>query len=229
MHAKVLKPFVFILVVMAVVSLACLGGGGTPAVVPVTEAPQQPQQVEPPPQPTETEEAVQVVEPVVEEPTQTPEAGSGGFVTFTDQNDLYTIEVPADWTYEQTVDTESNNYYIDTFTSPDGGAVIENIVYDDGTAFSGNQKSKFALYLLNVFYSSTGKEGDIRVTEDKIMKDGSERLIWTSKGGGYSGISFLEVRSNGTTFLFFTVDWGNSVEDTYMDTLNYVIESYTIP
>ena len=67
------------------------------------------------------------------------------------------------------------------------------------------------------------------MSDDSIMKDGSERLTWTSKGGGYSGLSFLEVRGNGTTFLFFTVDWGNDVQDTYIDTLNYVIESYTIP
>jgi hypothetical protein len=224
MHAKVLKPFVFVLMVMAVVSLACLGGGGTPAPEPApvsTEAP--PQQVEQPAQPEQTEA------PVVEQPTETSSNSNGEFVTFTDQNELYIIEVPADWTYEQTVDTENNDYYIDTFTSPDGGAVIENIVYDDGTVFTGNQKAKFALYLLNTFYSSTGREGDIRVSDDKIMQDGSERLIWTSKGGGYSGISFLELRSNGTTFLFFTVNWGNSVEETYVDTLNYVIESYTIP
>lgn len=224
MHTKALKPFVFILAVMVLVSLACLGGAGTPATEPaliVTEA--APQQVEQPTQPVATEELV------VDEPTQTYNGGTGDFITFTDQNNLYTIEVPADWTYEQTFDNENNNYYIDTFTSPDGGAVIENIVYDDGTTFTGNQKSKFALYLLNNFYSSTGREGDIRVSDDKIMNDGSERLTWTSRAGGYSGISFLELRSNGTTFLFFTVDWGNSVEDTYRDTLNYVIESYQIP
>lgn len=61
------------------------------------------------------------------------------------------------------------------------------------------------------------------------MPDGSERLTWRSSAGGYSGMSFLELRSNGTTFLFFTVDWGNDVKDVYIDTLNYVIETYTIP
>ena len=210
-------------VLLLVTSMACglFSSGGTS----VTEEPpvQQPPTQQPPAQqPVEPE-------PPTQEPPQQSDSGTGGFVTFTDQNGLFTIEVPADWTYEQTYDSENNYYYIDTFKSPDGGAVIENIVYDDGTAFTGNQKGKFALYLLNTFYSSTGKEGDIRVSDDSIMKDGSERLVWTSKGGGYSGISFLEVRSNGTTFLFFTVDWGNDYEDVYLDTLNYVIESYTIP
>jgi hypothetical protein len=219
MHVNILKPFVFILAVMAVVSLACSRGSGTPVPEPTpVVAPTQPPVQQPTPQ-----------EAVVEQPTQAPDTASSDFFAFTDQNNLYTIEVPGDWKHDQTFDTENNYYYIDTFTSPDEGAVVENIVYDDGTAFSGNQKSKFSLYLLNTFYSSTGKEGDIKISDDSIMKDGSERLTWTSKGGGYSGISFLEVRSNGTTFLFFTVDWGNDVEDTYRDILEHVIESYTIP
>ena len=224
MQGNTLKPFVFLLAVIASVSLACSifsGGGDAPAIDNPPAQPELPTKAPVIEQPTEA--------PVVEQPTEEPSSGSGDFFTFTDQNDLYTIEVPADWEYQQTVDSENNYYYIDTFTSPDGGAVVENIVYDDGERFTGNQKGKFALYLLNTFYSSTGKEGDIKVTDDSIMKDGSERLTWESREGGYSGISFLELRSNGTTFLFFTVDWGNDVEDTYIDTLNYVIESYTIP
>ena len=222
MSTKVLKPLVFLFVVMALVSLACqaFSGPSDPEPAPAPPVQEEPQQ--PSPQPDEPE-------PPAEEPPQQSDSDAGGFVTFTDQNNLYTIEVPADWIYEQTYDAEDNYYYIDTFTSPDGGAVIENIVYDDGTRFTGNQKGRFALYLLNTFYSSTGKEGDIRVSDDKIMEDGSERLTWTSRGGGYSGYSFLEVRSNGTTFLLFTVDWGNDVEDIYRDTLEYVIESYSIP
>jgi hypothetical protein len=217
MNSKGIRYIITFVSALMAVSMACslFSGSDTP----ITEEPAM--QQEPPTKPEP---------PTIEEPTEEPVSDTGGdFVTFTDQNDLYSIEVPADWTYEQSYDSENNYYYIDTFTSPDGGAVIENIVYDDGKPFTGNQKSKFSLYLLNTFYSSTGTEGDIKVTDDSIMKDGSERLTWESKSGGYSGISFLEVRSNGTTFLFFTVDWGNDVEDTYIDTLNYVIESYTIP
>jgi hypothetical protein len=224
MHVKALTPFVFFIAVTVMTSLACslVTGSGAPA--PEVPPVEQPSEQQSPEQQPPVEES----QPVQEEP-QPSDNSEGDFILFTDQNDLYTIEVPADWNYEQTVDTETNYYYIDTFTSPDGGAVIENIVYDDGERFTGSQKGRFALYLLNTFYSSTGKEGDIRVSDDKIMQDGSERLTWTSQGGGYSGISFLEVRSNGTTFLFFTVDWGNDVEDIYYDTLTYVIDSYTIP
>jgi len=220
MSVKPLKPIIFLVLIIAVVSLACqaLSGSPEPTSVPPNPPTQQPAPLQPTPQ-----------EASEEEPPQQPESDNGDFFIFTDQNDLYSIEVPADWEYEQTYDAEDNYYYIDTFSSPDGGAVIENIVYDDGTRFTGNQKGKFALYLLNTFYSSTGREGDIRVSDDKIMPDGSERLTWTSQGGGYSGLSFLELRNNNTTFLLFTVNWGNSVEEDYIDTLNYIIDSYSSP
>jgi len=222
MKSRSLSRILIFVAFLLAIGLACnaVSGGSE---VSGEEPPAQPVIQEPTVQQAPTEEVV------VEEPPQTVEEETGGFVLFTDQNDLYSIEVPADWFYEQTYDSENNYYYIDTFSSPDGGAIIENIVYDDGTPFTGKQKGRFALYLLNTFYSSTGREGDIRVSDDKIMPDGSERLTWTSQGGGYSGISFLEVRSNDTTFLLFTVNWGNNVQDDYIDTLNYVIDSYSIP
>jgi len=219
---SVFFPFVAFLVFVISVGCLCsgLGDGGTP-----TQAP-------PPVQPTVQQQPTQ---PQVEQPTEAPVTdepvstnSSGGLITFTDENDLYAIDVPADWEHTHTVDEDKGNYYFDTFTSPDQGAVIENIAYDDGTAFIGSQNGVFALYLLNTFYSKTGREGDIRVSETKTMQDGSTRMTWTSKGGLYSGISFFEVR-NKTTFLMFTVDWGNAVEDQYFDILNTVIESYRIP
>lgn len=204
------KWFLFAFGLMALTSLACVIELGT------TPTPQPPARTEAPVQPKQPTSAPQPISP------------SDGLKTFTDENKLYQIDVPADWTYEHTVDKTNNYYYIDTFTSPDQAALIENIVYDDGTPFVGQDKARFALYLLNTFYSKTGKEGDIRVSDDRIMSDGSERLVWSSRGGGYSGISFLETRGT-TTFLFFTVEWANGAKDQYMDTLNAVIESYRIP
>lgn len=213
--SKNFRPLLGFVLLLLFVGMACSlfsGGGNTP----VQQPPSQEQQ--PPAQQPPTQQPVQV-EPATDTPT------TGGLTTFTDQNKLYQIDLPSDWIYQQ---TNGDNYYIDTFTSPDQKAIIENIVYDDGTAFVGNEKGKFALYLLNNFYSSTGETGDIRVSDDRMMEDGSERLTWTSKSGGYSGISFLETRGK-TTFLLFTVDWANGAEDVYGDTLNNVIASYRIP
>ncbi len=156
--------------------------------------------------------------------TVAPAAGSGELVTFTDQNNYFQIDVPAEWKHTT---SSGEHYYWDTFTSPDGGAVVENYVYDDGTPWSGKDSGRYALAVLNQLYSKTGAEGDIRVSEEKLQDDGSDRLTWTSKAGKYSGISFFELR--GTAFLMFTVDWGDGVKDQYMDTLDAVVASYRVP
>jgi len=152
-------------------------------------------------------------------------SSSGELTTFTDKNKYYQIDLPSDWKQTESTGT---HYYIDTFKSPDGKALVENIAYDDGTPFTGTQNGRFALQILNQNYSSTGKEGDIKVTDDSQQKDGSDRLTWTSKGGGYSGVSYFEIR-NKTTFLMFTIDWADDSQSAYIDTLDKVVSSYRQP
>lgn len=201
-----------------VVGLACMGGSRpaqapTPIVQSVkpTEVPPQ-QATEPPQQPAND---------------NGNSNDSGGLKTFTDQNNLYTIQVPSDWIYKQVT---GDNYYIDQFKSPDELALVENIVYNDGVQFTGSQHGKFALDLLNRFYSNTGDVGDIRVTGDQIQPDGSERLEWYSKSGGYSGLSYFEVRKPSLlNFLMITIEWSDSAKDQYIDILSAIIESYSIP
>ncbi len=205
------KGFFYLLAFMALplmVGLAC-SGGSTPAA-------SQPAVLQP------------VASQTVEQTPVETQAPSGEYTTFTDQNKYYSIEVPTGWKHTLTSDKQNNEYYIDTFEAPDQNALVENIVYDIGKAFTGSSNGRVALYLLNTFYSKTGQEGDIRVSDDSIQQDGSERLTWTSKGGGYSGISFFEVR-NKTTFLMFTVEWGNNYKDQYFDTLDHVVSSYSTP
>lgn len=139
--------------------------------------------------------------------------------TFTGPGDLFTIEVPTPWRYER---TEGDNAIVDTFYAPDDHAVIQNIAYDDGTETSRSQAGAFALELLRSYYAS-----DIRIHSDEVQPDGSERLIWSSPSGDYSGTSFLETR--GTTFLLFTTMYDNPFEEYYLDTLNYTIETYEVP
>lgn len=141
--------------------------------------------------------------------------------TFYGPNDLFTIEVPTAWMYETQID---GNIIVDSFHAPDGHALIENIMYDDGSYYSAGDAGKAALRILNQFY--TKGAGDIKVSEDSIQKDGSERLTWTSQQGGYSGVTFFEVR-NETSLLIFSVLYDNPYEDTYLPVLDYTIESYT--
>jgi hypothetical protein len=210
------RGFVVLFSLMAfllAVSLACNFGADTPT-APTPIQPNQPNQP--------------ILKPTDVPPTQQLSATptqAGGLKTFTDENNLYSIQVPSDWVYKQVT---GDHYYIDQFKSPDEQALVENIRYDDGTPFTGSQNGRFALDLLNRFYSNTGETGDIRVSSDQLMPDGSERLEWTSKSGGYSGASYFEIR-NKTTFLMITIEWMNSAKDQYHATLNAVIESYRLP
>lgn len=206
-------PLFSLMFLLLVVSLACSAGAApAPAVTPIQQN-QQNQQNLPDPSP---------VPPTATEP---PADNSGGLKTFTDKNNLYQIQVPSDWVYKQNT---GENYYIDQFKSPDEKALVENIVYDDGTTFNGGQKGKFALQLIYQFYSSDGTSSDIKITSDQLMDDGSERLLWQSKGG-YSGASYFETRTGRTTFLMFTIEWLDDAKDLYFDTLNQIVESYLIP
>ena len=120
MHVKTLKPFVFFVAVTVMASLACslVTGSGAPA-------PADPAAERTPEQQSSEQQASAVDSPPVQEEPQSSGNGDSHFILFTDQNDLYSIEVPADWNYEQTLDTETNYYSIDSFTSPDGGAIFE--------------------------------------------------------------------------------------------------------
>ncbi|MFN8410933.1 MAG: hypothetical protein U0Z26_00960 [Anaerolineales bacterium] len=209
--------FVFIALMMAV-SLACNAVSAPTAAptIPPTKVPSQPQPPSGNPPSNNNNNS-----------NGSNSSGGSGLVTFTDKNNLMAFDLPGDWTH---VDGSDTNYYYDTFTSPAGDAKIENLVYNDGSPFVASQNGKFALGLLHNIYSSTGKEGDIKITDDSIQGDGSERLTWESKGGGYSGVSFFELRGNDKqTFMMFTAWWNNDVDQATMDVINNAISSYHIP
>ncbi len=207
---------------LLVVSLAC-NFGSSPAAAPLpTNRPAPTSQSNNPP----SNNSVVPEPPALNNPPPS-NGNSSDLVVFADENNLLTFEVPGDWYYEQ---KKYEHAYIDRITSPDGSAIIDSLVYNDGQAFTGNDNGRFALQLLHEFYSSTGKEGDISISADEIQPDGSEKLTWKSKGGGYSGASFFELRgSDRMTFLMFTLYYANDADQSILDTLNHAIESYTIP
>lgn len=209
----------FVILILAV-GMACSSfGGGEPTPYPTL-----------PPVPTNPpvqQQQQQQEQPQGQNQNQQEQPVSSDIITFTDENGLAAFDLPGDWTYEHST---GDNYYVDTFGSPDQTAFIENLVYDDGEPFVKSQNGKFALNLINTFYSNTGQTGDIRISSDQIMPDGSERLEWESKGGNYSGVSFFETRgSNNTTFLMFTAWWDNSSSQENLDAINNAINTYYVP
>jgi hypothetical protein len=155
----------------------------------------------------------------------TPPIPAGNLTTFTDQNKYYEIQLPKDWKHEH---SSGDHYYVDTFSSPDGNAVIQNIAYDDGTPITGSTNAQFALDLLDKYFSVSGQSGSITISDTSMMNDGSERISWVSASIEASGISFIEVR-NKTTFLIFTSEWKNKFKSQYFNIIDQIVASYTVP
>lgn len=207
--------FAFMALLLAV-SLAC-NGGATPTAIPTntpapTKAPAQPQ----PPS----------SDPSSNAPSNNSSNGaSPDLVTFTDENSFLEFDLPGDWFYEQYTEED---LYIDIFTSPNEAAIIESLVFDNNGGVVNNGGA--ALYLLNYRYSNTGKEGDIRVSSDQLEEDGSERLEWISKSGGYSGVSWFELRGNNKSiFLMYTMYWSDDIDDATFAVLQQAVDSYRVP
>lgn len=214
--------FGFMALLLAV-SLAC-GGSAEPTAIPTL-----------PPVPTNP--PVQQDQGQQQPQDQGQQQPTGGMLTYTDQNNLWAFDLPDDWTHEYT-DLERTLYedttaYLDKFTSPSGNAYIDSLVMfaDAGVTVNNSISQAVALDILNTYYSSTGtNNGDIRISSDQIMKDGSERFEWTSKGGNYSGISFFEVRGDDKrTWLMWTLVWDNSADQATLDILDNAIATYYIP
>jgi hypothetical protein len=209
--------FVFTALLLAV-NLACGFTSSGSAPVPTNR-----------PAPTKNVQAPTSIAPQPPELNNPPPSNgnSSDIVTFTDENNFLAFDVPGDWSYEQ---LKYDYAYIDRITSPDGSAIIDSLVYNDDTAFTGKDNGKFALQLLHEYYSNTGKEGDISISADEIVKDGSEKLTWKSKGGGYSGVSFFELRGNDhKTFLMFTLYYSNGADQSVLDVLDNAISTYKVP
>ena len=76
--------------------------------------------------------------------------------------------------------------------------------------------------LLKQFYAS-----DLRIIDDQVQPDGSERLNWASAENGGSGTTFFETR--GTIFLFLTWFADDDHYDLYEPVWSDLVESYDIP
>jgi hypothetical protein len=218
-----MKQYRFLFVFAAMLALAALAcnGGRTPTPV---------SQISPP------TDAPQDINPTPDDIINTPAPSdnqqvdsSSGIVTFVDDNNLFSFDLPGDWTHSNSFN-EDDGVYVDRFESPDGTSFIENITGFSKTTLSGSSNGKIALYFIHKYYSATGAEGDIRITSDQIQPDKSERLMWNSTSGGYSGISYFEVRgADRKTFLMLTVWWNDGTDQATIDIINQAIESYRVP
>ncbi len=139
--------------------------------------------------------------------------------TFKSPGDFFTMDLPLAWNYTS---SDTDTTYLDRVDSPDGNAFIESLIYDDGTQYSKTDAGKITLGLLRNAYAS-----DLRVTDDKVQRDGSERLIWHSASQKVTGVTFFETR--GTSLLFLTMVATDDTFDLYNHMFNRLLSTYVTP
>lgn len=204
-----MNRFVKVFFVMLVVfSMAACGSsaGSAPTAAPTNPPPtKEPTSA---PAPTATQAPT---EAATEAPTEAPPA----FTTFESPEGVLSLDVPGAWVSETDNSTPNLTSYL--FHPETGGAVIHYMLYDDGkTYINQGDAGKITLQLLNQGY--TNGAGDIKISKDEPMKDGSEELTWESLDGGYSGITIF--KGKGTTLALITFAYSNDQIDQYKDALD---------
>jgi hypothetical protein len=140
---------------------------------------------------------------------------------YTSPDSLFTIEVPTSWT--KFLDTARiQKAQIEQFFSPDRRASIQTVIYRHGTLIEQEFKATKTREILNTLYGPR-----FRVSHDKALPDGRERLAWSVESKELSGISFFH--SWGGSLYIFTVLWDDAYQPLYQPVLDRVVESFGYP
>lgn len=140
---------------------------------------------------------------------------------YTSPDSLFTIEVPTSWT--KFLDTARiPQAQIEQFFSPDQHASIQTVVYRHGALIEQEFKATKTLEILRALYGS-----GFRVSHDKALPDGRERLAWYVEAKQLSGVSYFD--SWGSSLYIFTVLWDDAYQALHQPVLDRVVESFGYP
>jgi hypothetical protein len=136
---------------------------------------------------------------------------------YADPNNLFSLKVPALWTYE---DSQKNGSVI-TYTSPDSNAVIMLVKTDMGKAVTRALADTTALEMLKKMFS------DVRIAKTEVLKNGSYQMSWASKSAGAVGLNIYKWSGSIWYFLLWLANPG--FENIYGPAFDQSIASYAIP
>jgi hypothetical protein len=108
---------------------------------------------------------------------------------------------------------------LEGFLSPDVHAAVQVAVYRQGSLIKRDAKAIKTLEIMRKLYGN-----DLRVSNDKALPDGRERLAWTAVKRQVSGISYFN--SFGNSMYIFSIVWDNAFEAMYKPTLDLVVTSF---
>jgi hypothetical protein len=137
---------------------------------------------------------------------------------YTSREQIFTLEVPTSWS--KFADAASiDRTVVEGFTSPDGRAGVQVAIFSKGSNISQETKGVKTLEIMRVLYG-----WDMRVSTDKSLQDGRERLEWYGEMKDVQGITYFD--SSGTSLYIFSVVWEPATQDLYLPVLQEVIDSF---
>ena len=171
--------------------------------------------------PANSSEPVLRVDPPTDKVESLPPSPSvDGWVTFTNKDNLYTLDIPKNWLTGHW-SQDGLSYFVDNFQSPDSKSYVEVFVADDGRPFPEvDEKHIYALSVLDRLYAK-GVEVEKRTMENDSTQ---EILIWNSQNNRF--ISVYEV-INKTTFVMLTV-FGYSSEKETSNEIKEIIGNFKV-
>ena len=131
---------------------------------------------------------------------------------------MFTLEVPTAWSKYADFGRIENTQ-IEGFLSPDRHAAVQIATYRQGSFVTQQAKAIKTLDVMRLMYGY-----DLRISDDKALPDGRERLAWSAARREISGISFFD--SYGSSIYIFSVVWDDAFQGMYEDTLNTIVESF---
>ena len=137
---------------------------------------------------------------------------------YTSREQIFTLKVPTSWS--KFADAASmDRTVVEGFTSPDGRAGVQVAIFSKGSNISQETKGVKTLEIMRVLYG-----WDMRVSTDKSLQDGRERLEWYGTMKDVQGITYFD--KSGTDLYIFSVVWEAATQDLYLPVLQEVIDSF---
>ena len=131
---------------------------------------------------------------------------------------FFELEIPTAWVKFADAATVKNTV-MEGFLSPDERASVQVAVYRRGSVITQTLKAEKTLEIMRAYYGF-----DLRVSHDKALPDGRERLAWSAERKGVSGISYFD--AYGGSLYVFSVIWEEPTEDIYLPVLEQIQESF---
>lgn len=138
--------------------------------------------------------------------------------TYTSPDQIFELDVPTGWTKYMDVSSIQNTV-IEEFYSPDLRAKVQVALYRRGARIDQTFKAEKGLEIMRALYRP-----DFRITHEKAMPDGSERLEWHAKDETVKGLTFYN--STGTSLYYYTTAWDAETEALYKPLLGEIMASF---